>query len=80
MKSGRNPALNNAGLHLGELVGAGLIERNEVENALMAASRANGYITKDGYGAAWATLQSGLKAGMKVAIAASFASNPTHRS
>jgi hypothetical protein len=63
--SGRNQGLNNAALRLGEMVVTGWIDRSEVENALWEAARANGYRSKDGDKAAWATLQSGLTAGMK---------------
>jgi hypothetical protein len=63
--SGRNQALNDAALRLGGLIAAGWIERKTVEDALGDASWANGYRTQDGDKVAWATLQSGLMAGMK---------------
>ncbi len=62
--SGRNAALNTAALHMGEMVGAGWIERGRVEQALRDASERNGYRAKDGDKVAWDTLQSGLNAGM----------------
>lgn len=62
---GRNAALNGAAKRLGEMVGAGWIERSTVEQALWAASERNGYRAKDGDRAAWATLCSGLNAGIE---------------
>lgn len=61
---GRNAALNGAAKRLGEMAGAGWIERAAVEQTLWEASEQNGYRAKDGDGAAWATLQSGLSAGL----------------
>lgn len=61
---GRNTALNAAALRIGEMVGAGWIERGKVEQALREASVQNGYVAKDGERAANATLQSGLEAGI----------------
>jgi hypothetical protein len=63
--SGRNQALNNAALRSGEMIAAGWIDRTQAEDQLWEASRINGYRAKDGDAAAWASLQSGLKAGMK---------------
>ena len=62
---GRNTALNNFALPLGEMISAGWIEKATVEAALMDAMQANGYIAESGRDAAWNTLQSGLTAGMK---------------
>lgn len=59
----RNDALNKAALSLGHFVGAGRLDRGEVENALFDAAHANGYIQKDGEREARATIQSGLKTG-----------------
>ena len=61
---GRNVALNNAALHLGEMVGAWWIERDAVEQALWDAAEQNGYRSQDGNEAAWKTLQSGLESGI----------------
>lgn len=61
---GRNAALNNAGHSLGTMVGAAWIEREVVTQALWEAAEQNGYRAKDGNHAAWATLQSGLEAGI----------------
>ena len=60
----RNQALNVAAFRMGKMVGAGWIELRTVEDALGEASRTNGYRSKDGDTAAWATMQSGLTAGM----------------
>ena len=63
--TGRNQALNDAALAMGEMVAAGWIERAEVERALLDACQRNGYLAKDGEQAALATLRSGLAAGMR---------------
>ena len=60
--SGRNAALNHAALALGELVGAGWIDRVEVENTLRHACQVNGYQDKDGEQAVSKTLKSGIEA------------------
>jgi hypothetical protein len=57
----QNDALNKAAFALGQLVGAGSLERSEVERRLLDA--AAGYIQKDGERAARATIRSGLDAG-----------------
>jgi P4 family phage/plasmid primase-like protien len=59
----RNDALNRAALALGHFVGAGRLDRAEVERALFDAAHSNGYIAKDGARDARATIQSGLNAG-----------------
>ncbi len=59
----RNDALNCTARRLGQFIGAGRLDRSEVESALMDASRANGYIAKDGEGEARSTMKSGLDAG-----------------
>lgn len=63
--SHRNDALNRSAIALGHFVGAGRLNRSEVETALLDASHANGYITKDGEGQTRATIKSGLDAGEK---------------
>lgn len=63
-QTGRNQALNDAALAMGEMVAAGWIERAEVERALLDACQRNGYLDKDGGHKALATLRSGLTAGM----------------
>jgi P4 family phage/plasmid primase-like protien len=59
----RNDALNRAALALGHFVGAGRLDRSQVENALLGAAHANGYAAKDGERETRATIQSGLSAG-----------------
>lgn len=61
---GRNAALNSAAHSIGMMIGTGWIERTAVEQALWEASEQNGYRAKDGDAAAWATLQSGIEAGI----------------
>lgn len=57
----RNNALNAAAFSLGQLVGAGLLARGEVEESLVLAARAAGL----GEAEARATARSGLDAGQK---------------
>jgi hypothetical protein len=57
----QNEILNKAAFNLGQLVGAGTLERSVVERRLLDA--ADGYIEKDGERAARATIESGLNAG-----------------
>lgn len=64
-KTGRNNALNDAAMAIGQFVGAGEISRHEAEERLYGAALANGYISKDGPAAARATIASGLDAGEK---------------
>jgi hypothetical protein len=59
----RNSALNEIARRLGQFVGAGRLDRSEVEAALMSAASANGYIAKDGEAEARRTMKSGLDAG-----------------
>jgi Virulence-associated protein E/Bifunctional DNA primase/polymerase, N-terminal len=61
----RNIALNTAALKLGGLVGAGKLAEDEVVAALYDAATACGYIASDGQHAAMATINSGMKAGIK---------------
>jgi len=60
---GRNDALNTAAFKLGQLVGAGLLRRSEVEAALYNASVTNGLVSDDGPSSVRKTLKSGLDAG-----------------
>ncbi|QEH34273.1 hypothetical protein OJF2_28080 [Aquisphaera giovannonii] len=57
----RNATLNAAAFSLGQLVGAGLLDRPTVEQRLLAA--AAGYVRDDGEAAALKTIRSGLDAG-----------------
>ncbi len=59
----RNQALNDTARRLGQFIGAGRLDRSEVESALMNAARANGYAAKDGEGESRSTMKSGLDAG-----------------
>lgn len=60
----RNAALNRSAYGLGQLVGAGLLDRQAVEANLYAAAVSNGYVRKDGAGAARGTIRSGLCRGI----------------
>ena len=57
----QNETLNTAAFNLGQLVGAGVLDRSEVERCLLDA--AAGYVQKDGEAQARKTIQSGLNAG-----------------
>lgn len=61
---GRNHALNDAALHLGHYV-PHLLSEDAVIEALVEASRLNGLLHDDGERAVRATIQSGLRAGMR---------------
>ncbi|MEY9525606.1 hypothetical protein ABIF70_006747 [Bradyrhizobium japonicum] len=63
--SGRNTALNGIAYRMGRMVGAGWIEQDTVETALLDASRRNGYEGKDGFDAVERTLKSGLRRGIE---------------
>jgi hypothetical protein len=56
----RNHALNTIGFSFRELISAGVIDRTAAESLLIEAATLNGYIAKDGFGAAIATIRSGL--------------------
>jgi hypothetical protein len=60
----RNDQLNTSALKLGQLVGAGYLDRLEVESALESACQANGYIKDDGRRSFRASLKSGLEDGI----------------
>lgn len=65
--SGRNNRLNEAGLKLGQFVGAGVLQRSVVEQALYQAACRSG-LDKDsncGVGGINATIRSSLEAGIK---------------
>lgn len=63
--SGRNVQLNKSAFSLGQLVGAGLLERRTVEEALLNAANDCGLIAEDGEVSVRSTLKSGLDAGIK---------------
>ena len=49
---------------LGHWVAAGAIDRAAVEDALYAAAERNGLVVDDGERQCWATIRSGLSAGL----------------
>jgi hypothetical protein len=61
----RNDTLNAVAYRLGHLVGGGFLDRGEVEEALINASRTNGYIASHGLKSAEATIRSGIDAGVR---------------
>jgi hypothetical protein len=61
--SGRNTQLYASSASLGQLIGAGLLDRHVVARALFQATEACGYVAKDGPAAAIATIKSGLHHG-----------------
>src|SRR5690606_18359163 len=61
---GRNNALNRKAFHLGGLVGAGLLDQAHVRAELYRAAEAHGHVAKHGARQTWATIDSGLRAGM----------------
>ena len=62
---GRNNALNRKAYHLGGLVGAGLLDHDDVRQQLLRAAEANGHLAKHGLRQTLATIDSGLRAGMQ---------------
>jgi hypothetical protein len=65
---GRNAALNRAAWTLGCWVAAGALEQADVEDRLYAAAVLNGLVGDDGDRQCWATIRSGLGAGLQQAI------------
>jgi hypothetical protein len=63
-RPGCNNALNGAAWTLGHWVAAGALEQRDVEDALYAAAVANGLVADDGDRQCWATIRSGLSAGL----------------
>lgn len=61
---GRNAALNRAAWTLGRWLAAGLLDQIHVEEELIAAAEANGLVTDDSARQCWATIRSGLGAGL----------------
>jgi hypothetical protein len=62
--TGRNAALNGAAWTLGRWVAAGGLEQTATEDALYAAAERNGLVGDDGQRQCWATIRSGLGAGL----------------
>jgi hypothetical protein len=65
---GRNAALNHAAWTLGRLLAAGFFDQIYVEEELYAAAEANGLVADDGQRQCWATIRSGLSAGLQEPI------------
>jgi hypothetical protein len=63
--SGRNVQLNKSAFALGQLVGAGLLGRSNVEDALLSAANDCGLMADDSESSVRATLRNGLEAGTK---------------
>jgi hypothetical protein len=59
-RENRNHALNTIGFAFRELIATGVIECSAVESLLIDAATLNGWIAKDGLGAALATINSSL--------------------
>jgi hypothetical protein len=66
--SGRNAALNRAAWTLGRWVAAGMLEQTDVEDELYTAAEQNGLAKDDGPRRCWATIRSGLSAGLREPI------------
>ena len=64
----RNDALNHAAWTLGRRIVSGALEQADVEEALYAAALANGLVADDGERQCWATIRSGLSAGLQEPI------------
>lgn len=62
---GRNHALNRAAFRLFQLVGAGRLDRGEVESHLIDACQCNGLIKDDGLASVRKTIRSGAAAGLR---------------
>jgi len=65
---GRNAALNSAAWTLGRWIAAGALEQGDVEDELYSAAEANGLVAADGNRQCWATIRSGLGAGLQQPI------------
>ncbi len=65
---GRNAALNHAAWTLGRWVAAGALDQADVEDELYAAAEHNHLVADDGDRQCWATIRSGLSAGLQQPI------------
>jgi hypothetical protein len=65
---GRNAALNGAAWTLGRWVVAGVFDQDDVEDELYTAAEHNGLVADDGDRQCWATIRSGLGAGLQQPI------------
>ena len=63
--TGRNVQLNKSAFALGQLVGAGLLERYTVEDALLNAANDCGLMSDDGENSVRSTIKNGLDAGIE---------------
>jgi hypothetical protein len=61
----RNTALNQAAWTLGRWVAAGVLDQATVEDQLYAAAQRNGLVADDGERQTWATIRSGIGAGLQ---------------
>lgn len=64
LTDGRHKGLCRASVVLGQLVGAGALDRSDAKDALFNACRANGYLKKRGESATKATIATGLDRGI----------------
>ncbi len=65
VKGARNAKLNEAAFKMGTLIGAGLLDRQGVEESLMQAAIACGHVAEDGETMARNTIRSGIEAGVQ---------------
>ena len=65
IRGGRNDQLNRSAFNLGQLVGAGVLDENDIYQELRSACEANGYIRQDGINAFDKSFRSGMGDGIK---------------
>ena len=65
LAGGRTDALNKTAWKLGRWVAGDALEQADVEDGLYAAAVANDLVTDDGERQCWATIRSGLGAGLQ---------------
>jgi hypothetical protein len=63
--AGRNATLNGAAWTLGRWIAAGALDQTSVEDGLYLAAEQNGLVADDGERQCWATIRSGLAAGLR---------------
>ncbi|HEV7665621.1 MAG TPA: hypothetical protein VGQ62_18965 [Chloroflexota bacterium] len=61
----RNIALNQAAWTLGRWVATGALDQSTAEDQLYEAAQQNGLVADDGERQTWATIRSGLAAGIR---------------
>jgi hypothetical protein len=64
-EGGQNNALYRAALKLGSLIADHALDRHIVESSLMDVASEIGYVKRDGAGAAWKTICSGINSGVR---------------